>query len=405
MIGCRVVNLSFVASGANFMNPFLSAVTDLIVSAGIGNDLEEVYTSARQVMEEAAGADPEDWNNALERLHDAIVAAPVPCLGVLGITAGALVEHGGSPDMALSAVLERLPEVLLGAADFAAACRQAAGEETEGEAIPEDTDDPDEDTDKEEQADPVDQFGPQVAAQMPDTAGAWNALDALGLGVIAMLSRSVDGRRQARENQELLEGLAAVGEAHPRIGWLNMLLSVLDGEELLVLHPGEKRGYRVRIRGLADNFQLHTLLADALIGKPSQGWLSGRRPDPLVVAAARDRPVHPSSATAEGAFNLWNWTGLQADGALPEGMGGSDDWIWNEGMPADIVPFEGRRIVLLGPPAYPRTWNAGRRFDGMVGELTVLEKLPAAAVADWLARLAVAAAAHRAAPGSSEAGS
>ncbi len=35
-----------------------------------------------------------------------------------------------------------------------------------------------------------------------------------------------------------------------------MMMQVLDDEPILVLHPGKGKGYRVRISGLADNFQL-----------------------------------------------------------------------------------------------------------------------------------------------------
>jgi hypothetical protein len=359
------------------MSDFLTAVLDLVVGASAENDIEEVYASAREVMRASEEVEPHELNQALQRLADALATAPVYCLGVLGITAGALVERGGAPELALRPILDRLPEVLQGAADFADACRAAAAAE-EGNA-------------EEEQRDPVERFGAEVARQLPEAAIAWDALDALGLGAIALLSRSAEGRAWAREQPELDEAVQAVGDAHPRAGWLEMLLRVLDDEELLVLHPEQKRGYRVRIGGLADNFQLHTLLADALIGDPAEGWLAGARPDPRVAAAARDQPVDPAAPRAVGVFNLCNWTALLPDGTLPGALESSDHWIWNEGSPADILPFEGRRVVLLGPPPYARGWNAGRRFDGLAGSVEVLEQLSPAAVADWLDRLAAAA--------------
>jgi hypothetical protein len=62
-------------------------------------------------------------------------------------------------------------------------------------------------------------------------------------------------------------------------------------------------------------------------------------------------------------------------------------WIWDEGCPADIAPFEGLRIVLLGPSPYIRNWSAGRQFQGMRGELTIERVLDSASVNDWLHRL------------------
>jgi hypothetical protein len=79
---------------------------------------------------------------------------------------------------------------------------------------------------------------------------------------------------------------------------------------------------------------------------------------------------------------------LQPDGLLPTGLDGSEHWIWGEGVPADIEAFQGSRVILLGPPPYPRDWAAERRFDGMHAEIEVMEKLPFDSVRDRLARIA-----------------
>jgi hypothetical protein len=168
------------------------------------------------------------------------------------------------------------------------------------------------------------------------------------------------------------------------------VLNVLDSESLLVLHVGQKKGFDIRISGIADNFQLHTLLAGALIGPPSKGWVEGEAPSPRAVAQCRDAELNKSGGEiVTGAFNLCNWTALRPDGSLHEGTGdgASAHWIWNEGWPSETVPFEGRRVVLLGDPSYSRTWRAGRQFKGMPGELLVERILDSAAVNDWLLRL------------------
>jgi hypothetical protein len=111
------------------------------------------------------------------------------------------------------------------------------------------------------------------------------------------------------------------------------------------------------------------------------------------LAECRDTVIGKGGgANVTGAFNLWNWPGLDPDGRLPEAQTttASAHWIWNEGYPAEIVPFEGCRVVLLGPPPYERHWRAGRAFGGMTGELTVERQLSAAQVSDWLKRLAQA---------------
>ena len=175
-------------------------------------------------------------------------------------------------------------------------------------------------------------------------------------------------RRRARNRNDLHELVDALVADHDHAVYLSEILDVLDDEDVFVLHPAEKLGYRVRIGGIADNFQLHTLLAAALIGDPFDGWISSRPVPPRVAAAARDKPAR-EGLLAESRFDLFQWTGLQADGTLPPGIDGSDHWLWLEDRPADIAQFDGTRVILLGSPAYVRTWNAVRRFDAMPGEL------------------------------------
>ncbi len=103
---------------------------------------------------------------------------------------------------------------------------------------------------------------------------------------IAVLS-DAHVRQLVRADESFNTASQAFPAQTPAIECIRKLLQILDNEELIVLHPALRRGYRVRISGIGDNFQLHTLLADALIGDPAQGWLPGERPDPVVVAAAR----------------------------------------------------------------------------------------------------------------------
>jgi hypothetical protein len=68
------------------------------------------------------------------------------------------------------------------------------------------------------------------------------------------------------------------------------LFQVLENESIIVLHPESGQGYSIIINGIGKNFELHTLLADAVLGDPAMGRIPGERPDPRVVAAAKDGP-------------------------------------------------------------------------------------------------------------------
>jgi hypothetical protein len=358
------------------MNRFENAVADLIAAAGPGEDtVEEAYACAQRLLAELETADAAAQQRALAGLADVLPTAPLACAGVVALACGALVENGGDPERPLDGLLARLPEALAGAAAFADACRDRA---KNGPAADEDA------------GDPVERFGDDVTETMPAEAVAWGALELIGMAFIAVLSRSPDARGRVRARPELLRQAQTVADLHDRAKFLAEMLRVLDDEDFLVLHPESGRGWKVRIRGVSDNFQMHTLLTDALIGDPEKGLLPGRCPDPRVVAAARDRPVDPAALLAEGAFNLMNWQALRPDMTLPTGQEGSAHWIWNEGVPADIERFEGVRVVLLGPPPYHRTWNADRRFGDMPADLRVVETLTPAAATGWLNRIAAA---------------
>ena len=131
------------------------------------------------------------------------------------------------------------------------------------------------------------------------------------------------------------------------------------------------RGYRVIISGIGDNFQLHTLLAASLIGEEQRGMIPGQPPAPAEIAAASEGEVAPPDGI-KGNFNL-----VDAYGA----------WIWNEGRPADIPRLEGTRVVVIDPPPYERTWNAGRAYPLMRPSVTVTAILPAAEAARWLSKV------------------
>lgn len=349
------------------------------------DDLGRALGPALRAIQESGDA------TSMRRLVDEVVDAPTrpDAAGAVALACGALVEGGFDPTLALDAILDRLEgQVAPESCDFAAACREAAADEPgpeagEGEGEGEGDD---------ERPDPVESHGERVAALMPEQARSFRSLRAFSLAAIAMLSRSAESRAASRLRTSLRKSLDELGGQYGHAGELWIMMQVLDDEPLLILHPAQGKGYRVRISGLADNFQLHTLMADALVGRFSRRWLRGRRPAAKEAATARGGSTGKGEVHAHGSFNLWTWRGLRPDGTLPEPME-STHWIWNEGVPADIPEFEGGRVVLLGPPPYARSWNAVRKFSHMVGDLRLEAVLTQDEVRASLARIAAAVAA------------
>lgn len=165
--------------------------------------------------------------------------------------------------------------------------------------------------------------------------------------------------------------LEARGLPCPGKSWLERLLAVPHQEELVVVHPEAARAARVRVSGVADNFQLHILLADLLVGR--LGW-PGFAPKASVAAvfAGEAYQSHPTEV-AQGVWNLYH------PRALKLGYDDLEGWIWNEGSWGDI-PYDHAlraRILLLGPPAAQRTFNAARVFADLPASIELLEELPA----------------------------
>jgi tetratricopeptide (TPR) repeat protein len=347
------------------MDNLRSVVANLVGAAvsDLGSP-EETGMYAHRLVAASAQVDEAARNWALQHLARVVVKAELTRAAMVAMACGGLVEQGADAHVALDPVVTRLMEALRNAPSG----ERGETEDTGTGRIP----------------------GAAESEVSPDLEVAASTIDNLCLAAIAMLSRSAAARRAARANEALL-GLLREPATSGAV-FLYDLLRALDDEELLVLHPGLWRGYRVRVGGVADNFQLHTLLADALIGDPGEGWLPGVRPDRRVVAAARDQPLDPDASTARGVFNLVSWHGLQANGRIsPE----YQHWIWGEGSPDEIPPFEGVRVILLEPPPYVRAWNASRKFTGMQAYLTVVEVLDAEAVRSWLERMASARAGQK----------
>lgn len=366
-------------------------------------DIEVVQRAAEDLIKQAKRAGDPERNEVVRRFAPLIAEIRIGRAAMLALASGALVEEGASFEPMAEPTLARFAEAVHDSIPFIEACAALAHENAVGSGgaeVPQHAHAHDDD--KDEAAGPdaesaIARFGEQVAERMPDAAQAFSALQMLTTAALAVLQRSKPRRRRIKEHAPLVADIQRFEQLGFELPCFREMLALLDDEEVIVLHPQLGRGYVIRIAGIGDNFQLHTLLADVLIGSADDGWLPGERPSREVAALAKDAPITDPDKlpTAHGAFNLWNWTGLRSDGTLPnpqtEGQGtGSEHWIWNEGMPADIVPFVGKRIILIGPAPYPRGWNAGRFFPAMTGELDVLRTMSADEARDWLARIAAA---------------
>lgn len=290
------------------------ALRDAILEGG---RLDEVAPAA---MHYAQGLDPEGWAEMQVELGSILRAFPPERTAVVALIAGAIVELGGAPEELPGVIYDRLAEM------------REARDALTAEPLPE-------------------------------------CFYLFEQAAMAALSRSPSLRRALPQRARLLASAKCYED---RYGFLGKMLAVLDDETLIVVDVPTGRAWRMRISGIADNFQLHTLLRGALAGE-GPDRIAGEAPDPGALAESIDAPV-TGAYTMRSRWQLANGFAFGADGKI-DAANYASTWIWNEGVPEDIAVLEGARVVLIEPGQIERSWNAGRVFQGMPGRLVVESRL------------------------------
>jgi hypothetical protein len=374
------------------MTALETAVERLIESANGDVSMDLLKAAARLTIEEAKAAPAAQRVTAVKSLAAALDAGKAEVSGWLAITAGAIVETGIEPSWLGPRLIEVIPAVIEKATAFGEFAQTRALSLEESQEV-------------EEEAGGEwfgDRFLPAdriegTANEQPDGADAWAAIPLWFPPTLACLTRDAALRRLGRP---VLPAVKRLGEFSSNAHCLAILLSVLDDEPFLVFHPATGLGYRLSVSGVADNFQLHTLLADTLIQpSPSRllGWLRsssaslpGAKPDPIAASVARGDGPQQSDAPSEGVWDLYAWTCLLPNGTLPTTVP-TEHWIWGEGIPVDIPAFEGFRVVILAAPSYDRTWSTARYFSTLRADLVIEHRMSNTETRQWLERLGRAA--------------
>ncbi|MFD3686030.1 hypothetical protein ACFWTE_14560 [Nocardiopsis sp. NPDC058631] len=278
----------------------------------------------------------------------------------LSVLAGALVESGAPAGEVGLEVLRQL-----GSYGQAAVAFMHAWDKTGGGPLPSPT----------EVSGPEEQRVEEVLGDNAPlaTIGWWTSLR-YGLAAKAMLGDPAV-RAAVRADSSALDGLSQITHALStqlsEFVEVSELLRMAEADTALVLDRASWRGFRVRFDGISDNFQLHTLLADALIGKEGR-LVPGTRPDPRWTSACLNAPADPLADVVRGEWDL---------------VGGNGEWVGNEARPGDIPVVDGERVLVLEPQTLTHSWKAGRKHPHVPGSLEVLEELRHDEAAAWWARL------------------
>lgn len=335
---------------------FAAIVTELegAVAARDGDRTGPAFTAVMHGVQSASDAECRLAGPRLAALLPAF--PPTGPRPMLAMAAGFCVERGADPVACAEPILGGVQQDLLDALEFARRWTATGAAEDE---LPE----PDEKI--------IDdaltaRLGGDVY-EATRLALAWCSIEEWQPPALAVLCRSAEVRRRhASAILPACRDLAAL-ERHD-LKCLAYALAVLE-EHLVVLHRPTGAGFEVRIGGIGDNFQLHTLLAHVLVGG---GHVPGTAPSAESVRLATDpEPAQGRTPTiATGAFEL----------LAPNG-----ERIWNEGLPDDIPVVEGRRLLVLDEPMYQRSWNADRFFPHLPGSAELTRVLTADETRTWFA--------------------
>ncbi|MEO3826668.1 hypothetical protein [Actinomadura sp. B10D3] len=197
----------------------------------------------------------------------------------------------------------------------------------------------------------------------------------LGLAAKTMLT-GADVRAAVRADKGMLIDLQVaaarlrrnVSEFQPVDGLLRMTAAV----GALVLDRRSGRGFRVAFDGVWSNYQLHTLLADALIGDEGRG-LDGERlcSDCVAVESGRRQPFSCGSGELSEVWSLGDYEGGP---------------VFLDGTPADTLMLDGERVIVLdAKESAGASWRPGdHSYELVRAELTVqAELLPEETTSLW----------------------
>ena len=293
--------------------------------------------------------------DVLDRIVPLFAMVPPAVSGQLALGAVRAYRLGAPEGGLVEAVADGLRRALTDALAFADAWQKLAGRNT---ALPVSGDDSQGQFNHAVVTLSRDRRWPRKAIAADEAAryaGAWFLLDdwmsaASGLLVLR------DVRADLPHRGELTGLVRRLDALRPDMFCLAGLLDVLDDEPLIVVHRDQRRAFRLSISGVGDNFQLHTLIADAL---SRDALIADIVPDPDWVAAATTGPPDACDRT-RALFQLTDGDGM----AVPI-----------DGRPALIPLHRGRRVVVMDPPAYGRSWDLGRTYEDMVPQVRLEEVL------------------------------
>ncbi|MCH5138318.1 hypothetical protein JMF89_14050 [Clostridiaceae bacterium UIB06] len=272
---------------------------------------------------------------------------------------GALVEFGGNQDIIISHVIEKMKEALIWIAGSIAK--------------------------KEEEEDLHKRVKVYVSYQI---------IDYLITAAMTMLSRNSLEREKLKNDKDIPVLLSIVTtDVVKNIYYIQKIMELTDNLEMTVIHPGKKKGYKVKVDGVQNYFHFFTLLQGEFIEKVSDELgLDKGLLNKTAVDVARATVITDSSEKAEdkAIFGYYIWSALSLDKTLSKNVP-LEQWVYGELMPKHTPAILGERVVLIGDNLLrERSWD--RSFfsplhDALKPQVSIISRLNEAEVEGYLDKM------------------
>ncbi|MGB0930952.1 MAG: hypothetical protein ACPGVB_09260 [Chitinophagales bacterium] len=203
----------------------------------------------------------------------------------------------------------------------------------------------------------------------PQFAKAINSLEGLDSYYQCGISIFSSDRSEFEKGKNHLAEVSKYTQYNSAFHWMSKLFEVLFDEPIIVLELNTKQGFKGKISGIVDNFQLQLLL----MGLPELNDKINIQEEFLDVV--KGLHVQQLEQSISGKWNMYNWEYLKNAKSQTSNNKGSEHWIWSEGIPDDISKFNGFRVILLDKPSYSRGLPIQRTFKNLKAEIKIEEKL------------------------------
>jgi hypothetical protein len=228
----------------------------------------------------------------------------------------------------------------------------------------------------------------QLAIKLPQAVASLRTAERFCSAAFTVYGQQVSSRPKAA--RYLQSSLAPMVPWSPAIRDLQVLLQLLENEPLVVIDMAQRRGFLGSFGGVVDNQHLLTLLLDTYVqqlvfGKPLVSY-------DVAQCAQGLGPCRVSDNAVQGAWNVYTYRAVNEKQMLPEArdLKANKHWVWPDKTPDQIPTLDGFRVLLLGPPSYPRVWSFERKFRHVRAGIKVDRELTKLDLRAWLDRIHLA---------------